>query len=209
MKLMTPTVKKPALYTVNNILSTVVVVVALYILAVPFYPIIKNFITASKKPAVPYQGKLAESLGVSAPNPLPKENKIVIPAAKIDVPIYTGKSLSVIDNGGSWIKNIWTQDPRDNGNTIIIGHRFTYKHPEGAFYNLDKVDVGDRLAVYWEGDELLYEVTERKTVGPDQVEVEAKTEDRILTIYTCTPLYTATHRLVLIAKPVVEGGSRE
>lgn len=200
------TVRKPARTSVNNVLSIIVIGIALYILIVPFYPILKNKLLNSRKPEVPYQGKLAESLGISATKPTPKENKIVIPSAKIDVPILTGSSLSVIDNGGSWIKNIWTQDPRINGNTIIIGHRFTYKHPEGAFYNLDKVNVGDKLAVYWEGDELLYEIKERKTVSPDQVDVESKSETRKLTLYTCTPLFTATHRLVLIAEPIEDRG---
>jgi LPXTG-site transpeptidase (sortase) family protein len=64
--------------------------------------------------------------------------------------------------------------------------------------------VGQKLALFWEGKEYLYEVTETKVVEATAVEIEAPTKDKQLTIYTCTPIWTAKQRLVVIALPVDE-----
>jgi LPXTG-site transpeptidase (sortase) family protein len=185
----------------NNVLTAVVVGVALYMIVAPMWPWLK-WQLAKGRPAPVYSGELAASVGVKAPKPVPDDNRIVIPSARIDQPILEGSNLALIDNGGSWHKPLNTASPKDSGNTVIIGHRFTYTNPEGAFYNLDKVKVGDKLALYWQKEELVYEVTEITTVAPTAVEVERNSTDRRLTLYTCTPLVTASNRLVVIAKPV-------
>ena len=48
-----------------------------------------------------------------------------------------------------------------------------------------------------------YKVSEIKTVKPEEVEILESTENEILTLYTCTPIYIATHRLVVIAERVL------
>jgi LPXTG-site transpeptidase (sortase) family protein len=197
--------KRDKLRSFNNALTSVVVVAALYSMVIPFMPGLKYRFITSKNPAAPYSGQLATVSGnkpADKPVELPKANRIVIPSARIDQPIIEGSGLWVIDSGGSWRKNLWVQSPKDVGNTVIVGHRFTYTNPDGAFYHLDKVGVGDKLALYWEGEELLYEVSEIKVVPADAVAVEANTGDRTLTLYTCTPLVTAENRLVVIAKPI-------
>ncbi len=185
---------------INNILTTVVIGIALYMILAPLWPGIVYRL--GQKNTAPYGGQLAQITkgGRESPKP-PEDNRIVIPSAKIDQPIIEGGHLGVIDKGGSWRKPINTGSPKDPGNTVIVGHRFTYTNPSGAFYHLDKVRVGDKLALYWEGEELLYEVSEIKVVTATAVEVENNSSDRLLTIYTCTPLVTAQDRLVLVAKP--------
>jgi LPXTG-site transpeptidase (sortase) family protein len=42
---------------------------------------------------------------------------------------------------------------------------------------------------------------ESKIVDPSAVEIEAPTTQKQLTLYTCTPIWTAKERLVIIAKP--------
>jgi sortase A len=53
----------------------------------------------------------------------------------------------------------------------------------------------------------LYKVAEIKTVASTAGEVEAPTDTDQLTLYTCTPLWSAKERLVIVAKPI--GGSDE
>ncbi len=200
-----PAKKKLSLRGLNNALTVIVVLFAVYIMVIPFWPSIKYRLITSRRPA-PVYGTLGQTRADPAsptptPLPIPQDNRIVIPSSHIDQPIIEGYGLWVIEDGGSWRKNLWVESPKDIGNTVIIGHRFTYKNPEGAFYNLDKVAVGDDIAIYWQGEELLYTVAEIKIVAPEAVEVEAATSDRRLTLYTCTPLVTAENRLVVVAFP--------
>lgn len=191
----------------NNILTILVLAGSLYLIVIPVWPKI-TWLFKDKSVSAPYEGRLHSAVsGENHDNPVkptPKDNRIVIPSALIDEPIYTGSNIWVIENGGSWLKNLNVTSPKEQGNTVIVGHRFTYRDPEGAFYNLDKVSVGDLLAVYWGGEELLYTVTETKVVPATALEIESNTSDRQLTLYTCTPLVTAQNRLVIIAKPTEE-----
>ena len=186
---------------INKALTLLVAVFALYILLTPLYPALQWRFT-KHQPTAPYVGDLAKSVSVTASKPIPKENRIVIPSASIDLPIIEGTGIWVIDGGGAWRKNLWVKSPKDDGNTVIVGHRFTYRAPSKGFYNLDKVSIGDKLALYWQGEELLYEVVERKVVEPTDVYIENNTSVRTLTLYTCTPVITAEHRLVIVAKPL-------
>ena len=54
--------------------------------------------------------------------------------------------------------------------------------------------------MYWQGAEYNYAVTAIKVVQATALEVEAPTDEDIVTIYTCTPLWSAKDRLVVIAK---------
>lgn len=185
----------------NGLLTTVVVLFALYIILAPYLPGI-TWIFRDKSSGAPYRGLLrSDTVKTGSVKPIPKENRIVIPSALIDQPILEGNGLWVVDGGGSWRKNLYVTSPKEVGNTVIIAHRFTYQKPESGFYYLDKVKVGDKLAIYWEGEELIYTVTETKTVPESAVEVESNTPDRTLTLYTCTPIITAENRLVVVAKP--------
>jgi|SRR5687767_1975412 len=189
-----------SLARVNTLLTLIVVALALYIVFVPFVPAVLYPIRKAHTDTAPYG-----ALGAApTKKPLPADNRLVIPSALVDEPILEGSSLRVISKGGTWYKELWTKSPKEKGNTIILGHRFTYQQPQGAFYDLDKVQIGDKLAIYWHGEELLYKVTEKREVPPTTTAVEDDSDDRRLTLYTCTPLLTAKYRLVLVARPIGE-----
>jgi sortase A len=148
----------------------------------------------------PYGGELAKSEGSNTSLPPPLENRLVIPSIGINEPIEESNSITVINDGGTW-RRPNTAIPTDDDNTVIVGHRY-FGNEVSTFYHLDKVEVGQKLAVYWEGEEIIYEVTDKKVVDPSAVEIEASTSERQLTLYTCTPIWTAKDRLVIIAKPI-------
>ena len=185
----------------NNILSALVIALGLYIALSPLAPQAEYFIRdKSPNASAPYSGALAESVGSSTTAQTPADNRIVIPSIQIDEPIVESNTINSIKNGGTW-RRPNTSTPNRDGNTVIIGHRF-YGSNTSTFYHLDKVEVGEKMAVYWEGIEILYEVTEVKIVDESAIEIEAPTKSRQLTIYTCHPIWTAKQRLVVIAKPV-------
>ena len=64
------------------------------------------------------------------------------------------------------------------------------------------MEVGDEIFVDTRDDSFEYKVTEIKVVEPTDVEILDPTDDEQLTLYTCTPIYIATHRLVVIAKRI-------
>lgn len=185
----------------NDFLTVVVIGLGLYIITTPFIPQV-TYVFRDTDPEVvaPYAGALADKEGSSGEAPLPEDNRIVIPSISLNEPIKSGANIWVINDGGTWHRPA-TSNPNQGGNSVIVGHRF-YGGEASTFYHLDKVAVGDRVATYWEGKETVYEVEEIKVVEAAQTEIEAPTADDHLTLYTCTPLWTATQRLVVIAKPI-------
>ena len=86
----------------------------------------------------------------------------------------------------------------EGGNCVIAGHRnYTF----GSFFNrLNEVEPGDLIYVDTAECSWCYIVTDIKVVEPDDLSVLEDTDTETLTLYTCTPLYLATHRLVIVAK---------
>lgn len=188
----------------NSFLSFIVILLGLYIAITPFLPQISYWLRdKSPEYTAPYGGELAKAEGSDSSAPVPIDNRLVIPSIGINEPIIEGSNIWVITNGGTWLRPK-SASPDGNGNTVIVGHRF-YGNDISTFYHLDKVKIGQLMAVYWNGKETLYEVTETKVVDPTAVGIEAPTSEKQLTLYTCTPIWTAKNRLVVIAKPVLQG----
>lgn len=189
---------------INSILTFVVILLGLYIAITPFIPQISYWMR-DKSPVynAPYGGELAKSEGSDGSAPLPIDNRLVIPSIGINEPILEGNNIWVINKGGTWLRPN-SAKPDQDGNTVIVGHRY-FGYDVSTFYHLDKVKAGQLLAVYWDGVEFLYEVTETKVVDPTAIEIEETTPEKQLTLYTCTPIWTAKNRLVVIAKPVSTG----
>lgn len=196
---------------VNDIITILVVAFSVYVIAVPYLPQL-SWKLRKHSTVSPYEGVLRDTgAATAASEPVkeaPQGNRIVIPVAGVDLPIIEGNDVSIVDGGGSLRKKLWVESPKDIGNTVIIAHRFSYRNPAGGFYHLDEVHVGDRLAIYWQGEELVYQVVETKIVPSTAVEIENNTPDRTLTLYTCTPIFSSENRLVVIAKPYIKGDKK-
>jgi len=89
-----------------------------------------------------------------------------------------------------------TPMPGQPGNTAIAGHRTTYGAP---FFRLDEMQSGDCIFLSTAQGRFSYEVTERKVVSPDQIDVLNPTQDNRLTLTTCNPRFSASQRLVVVA----------
>jgi len=136
-------------------------------------------------------------------------NRLFIPKINIDVAILTGSDSSVLERG-AWHRKPENGDPIAGGNFVLSAHRFVMSFtPEGTaikspFYNIGNLVLGDRIFVDYNSQRYQYEITEKYTVKPDGVEVEAPTKDPQLTLYSCTLQGSSDGRDVLEAKPVNE-----
>ncbi len=187
----------------NNCLTIAVALLAIYIIAAPYLPQLEWWLkhdSPVKAVAGPKPGNPAE------PAPAQQQatvqgDALFIPRLDMAQPIYGGGKSSLS-------KGIWklpnTSTPDKGGNTVLVGHRFTYAGP-AILYHLDKVQVGDAITLRWQDKTYNYGVTDIKVVLPTELSVEANTKDAQLTIYTCTPLWSVKNRLVIIAKPLEAG----
>lgn len=182
----------------NNYLSILVIALALYIIIWPFLPAINLWWQRHTQPAggYVYPTRLVKKSAVKS---IPQDNRIVIPSLRMDEAINEGATAAALSKG------IWhrpaTGNPAQGSNTVLIGHRFTYSG-QAVFYNLDKVHANDKIIVYWQGKEYDYNVIESRVVPAGAIEIEYPTEAPTLTLYTCTPLWTAKDRLVITARPL-------
>lgn len=131
---------------------------------------------------------------------IPKENTLIIPKIGVDGLIHEGESDRTLDKG------IWhrpkSSTPDKGGNTVLAAHRFMYTQGPITFYHLDKLVLGDKITVIWNKKQYDYEVIEIKEVLPTAIEIENNTDEPILTLFTCTPLFSTERRLVVVAKLV-------
>lgn len=177
----------------NHILTIIVVLLAVYIMVNPF---ISNFSwwVRYEAPVISRAPSLPAS--VSGSNIL-KDNTVIIPNLGLAERIYAGPTASEL-NKGVWLRPN-TSNPANESNTVLAGHRFTYSGQD-VFYHLDKVSINDSIEIHWEGVRYEYVVKEIKVVPPTAIEVEAPTDSARLTLYTCTPLWSAKDRLVIVAE---------
>lgn len=189
----------------NDVLSIVVVFVALYILVLPFVPQLTLWWQKrnDKTQGYVYQTRLTEDPAVEEVQaPIPEGKRLVLPTIQLDEEVHEGEKFWTLSKG------LWrrpnTSTPDRGGNTVIVGHRFTYNGP-AQFYHLDKIQIGDKFPLYWEGVEYDYEVFDISVVSALEVSVESPTDDPILTIYTCTPLWSAKDRLVIKSRLLEDG----
>jgi sortase A len=95
-----------------------------------------------------------------------------------------------------------TADPGGLGNFVISGHRTTYLAP---FNGLGALAQGDAIVIETRDTYYTYRVTTIQTVLPTDVGVilpvpgqpRARPTQALITLTTCTPKYSATHRLVV------------
>ena len=117
------------------------------------------------------------------------QNKLIIEDIQVNADIREGDA-SVLDKG-MWHRLPEAGNPEKGGNFILSGHRFKIAatpaevRDASVLYDIDKLNVGSKIVVHWNGRKYNYTVTKRYKVKPNQVEIEKSTETR-MTLYTCT-----------------------
>jgi sortase A len=122
--------------------------------------------------------------------------RIQIDKIGLSIPILEGTSKANLRLGAGHIKG--TTGLGDIGNAALAAHR---SHTYGRMFNrLDELELGDKIVVETADGTYEYTVFKKLVVEPNDTSVlNRNNKDRVLTLVTCTPLYTATHRLIVHA----------
>ncbi len=186
---------------INSLLLALIILVNLYVIVAPLVPgllfTVESHSGKRQQLVTSIQRKQPPMI---TPGASAKPNQVVIPSMLLDQPILEG---TVANQYKTLNKGIWRwprgSTPDKGGNTVLIGHRFTYTNPRGVFYFLNKVKIGDVLAVFWNNKEYLYKVQAIQTVPLTDTAIENQTAQPELTLFTCTPLWLPKNRLVVVA----------
>jgi sortase A len=117
-------------------------------------------------------------------------------------PVLAGTSLDILAKGvGHYIGSAM---PGEVGNFAIAGHRTTHGAP---FWAIDELQPGDPVVIFTADGYYTYRVRSSEIVRPGAVEVVAPVPDqpgavpteRLLTMTSCHPRYTARQRFVVHA----------
>ncbi len=118
-------------------------------------------------------------------------------------PVIEGTGLDVLAEGVGHYDG--TAAPGEVGNFAVAGHRTTWGRP---FHDIDRLRAGDHVVVQTADHVYVYGVTGHEIVRPWQTEVIAPVPDdpgarpteRMMTMTSCHPRYSATERYVVHAE---------
>ncbi|MFA9397335.1 MAG: class D sortase [Clostridiaceae bacterium] len=121
---------------------------------------------------------------------------IKIPKIDLKVAIGDGVDMDTLKYAvGHYTDSVY---PGDVGNCSIAGHR-SYTYSE-YFNRLDEVEIGDEILIVTSNGEFTYKVYDKFIVEPEETWVLDDSKDSELTLITCTPVRSATHRLIIKGK---------
>jgi len=93
--------------------------------------------------------------------------------------------------------------PGQGGNIFIFGHSSTW-NGEGqyaqAFAKLNDLDSGDKIVLYYQNREFIYNVAKKEIVAADDFSSLNPTKSEQVTLMTCWPIGSNLKRLVVVAK---------
>jgi LPXTG-site transpeptidase (sortase) family protein len=131
-----------------------------------------------------------------------KPNRIQMPRLNIDTQIVTtGYSAGVWDVPRYTAAHYWpiSAVPGTEGNIVLAGH-VGYRNI--IFNYMPGVQIGDEMIVTTGSGDHRYRVISADTLLPSETWVLNPTETETVTIITCVPIGTYTHRLIVRAVPI-------
>jgi len=148
--------------------------------------------------------------------------RIVIPKIKVDAPITPGGLVKkkrryewgTVNKGVAW-HNL-SAIPGQTGNMTLSGHNGSRGNK--VFRRLHKLHVGDTFLIYSTNGVFEYVITDRiitrelfqnKKKKARNARWIGNFADERVTLITCHPWWTNTHRLILIAHPVKPAGGEK
>jgi len=181
------------------IIFVIAIIVAIY----QFFPSIKYqfSVKSNELPGIPdgFTLEEPEDIASGSLHNDNTQNLLLIPEIGVKVPIVEGKDESALDKG-AW-RMPETSTPDKGSNTVITGHRWKFIPPnEKTFYLLDKLEAGDKFTIYWENKKYEYKVVSISVVLPTDLSVLNPTADSVVTLITCTPLFSTAKRLIVVGE---------
>ena len=189
-------IKPSATRIVTILVAAIMILAGLYTLAVALTPAIiaPNINPTSNKTIKQLQSKAAIT-----------ENRLYIPKIDVNLPYTTGDET--VMEKGAWWRQPDNGNPADGGNFVLSAHRFIMGLTpqqtlrKSPFYNIDKLEIGDKIYIDYSGKRYEYTISKIFAVAPDAVEIEQRTDQPQLTLYSCTLGGASDGREVIIATP--------
>ena len=149
----------------------------------------------------------------------PPDNRLIIPKIDKNIPILESDPQKLIGADWTSLQKTFQEDlkngvihypgtakPGQMGNAFITGHSSYYPWDPGryktVFARLNKLEVGDDIVVYYNQKKYHYVVREKKEVKNDDVSVLAQSNEKLITLMTCSPVGTNFKRLVVVGELV-------
>lgn len=129
---------------------------------------------------------------------------VYIPKIGVNIPYGSG-DVSVLEHG-AWWRSPASGNPQDGGNFVLAAHRFEMGWTpmqtarKSPLYHIEKLAVNDEIIVDYQQKRYTYKVVEIYRVAPTATDIEAPTEGKRLTLYTCTLGGASDGREVIIAE---------
>lgn len=125
--------------------------------------------------------------------------RIIIASVNIDLPVKEARVVNGYwevfpDRAGFGLGSTY---PGEIGNQVIFAHART-----GLFLPLKKVKIKDKIIVASKTKLFTYQVTVIKEVNPDNTDIIGMTDEKTLTLYTCTG-FSDSKRLIVVAKEMI------
>jgi sortase A len=148
-----------------------------------------------------------------------RPNRLVIPAIDLDAPIVPAKIRTVIFRGEPYQQWLapnyhaagWHTDSAllgVTGNTVLSGH---HNALGAVFGRLIELEAGDIIRVYSQNSLFIFQVANRMIVPEKYQQLDTRmanvqwlfpSQDERLTLITCWPDESNTHRVIIVAAPV-------
>lgn len=146
---------------------------------------------------------------LSTSEPTISENRIYMPQINVDVPIVeviANETEEQALDKGAIHRAPGNGNPKEGGNYVIAAHRFTLGITPGQtrakspFYHIDQMQVGDQIYVDYSGVRYAYKIFKKEVVAATAVDIENRTEEPQLTVYSCGLSGSRDGREVVFAK---------
>jgi len=179
--------------------AVVLFVSGLYILYNSFSPVIPDFTVDTQ----------AATKKLSTEQPMVGEDRIYMPQINVDIPIVevtAGETEAQALDKGAIHRAPESGNPKDGGNYVIAAHRFTLgltpaqTRAKSPFYHINEMEVGDQIYIDYSGTRYAYKIFKKEIVAATAVEIERRTDEPQLTVYSCGLSGARDGREVLFAK---------
>ena len=205
----------------RRVVSWVLVVVAVFGIGMAAYPLAGEHYPPGYRQAIEQliawsnfladlqanriQGKLATEFASMRDPRLAKEGdpltRLEIPKLGVNVIVVQGTSLEALRAGAGHYPS--TPLPGQRGNVAIAGHRTTYGRP---FNRIDELRPGDDIILTTPSTRYDYKVSRDPWVtDPYDWTVTGPSNDFLLTLTSCHPKGSASHRIIVRAKLASSG----
>lgn len=156
--------------------------------------------------------KLKDEQSVEVMVPVDPEYSLVIPKIGANAPVIPNVNaadreeyLEALKSGVAHAQG--TAFPGEGGHMFLFAHSTDSLWNVGTynavFYLLYKLEEGDEINLFYEGQRYIYRVTGKQIIDPSEVEyLTRKTDKEFLTLQTCWPPGTTLKRQLVFAERV-------